>query len=364
MDTGDAPIMGNLNTISIPTITIPSYDITEPGATELDYDEAVYQSDLQDALKVILSDFIENGGTGLGADVEAAMWDRGRADQELVNEKAYNEVEELIASKGYSIPPGALNGMISRILAEQNRTDAKINFAILIEQARLARAQANHTMTEALTFEGQTKEQFNDVANRTLDFAKSAIKVIIDLYITKIRAYKAKMEAAKLTIEAEKIKIEAAAAANENVVDVYLAEIEGYSARLQAEIGIVEALAKIYGFEIAGYGADARVVALDLDAQIKAYQSRIDQANNQTALTLNEAEITMRAYLKAFGLTSDMANAGGSISAQAVASALSAINVSAGLGDSVSRTARSQMSNADYDVSRTSISNIHRYDED
>lgn len=363
IDVPTDPVMGTLLTISIPTITIPTYDLVEPGATELGYTEATYNSDLQAALKIALIDFIENGGTGLGSDVEDALWERGRARQEILNEKVYDEANEFFASRGYTIPPGALGGRLTEALAEQTRADAQLNFEILIEQARLARAQSEHTMNASLTLEGQDKEQFNNIANRTLEAAKVAVQVILDLYNARVAAYVAKIEGSKLTVEAEKIKVDAAVAANRGMIDAYTADIEGFKAKLAAELGIVESIAKVYGFKIAGYEADARVAALDLDAQIKTYQAKIDQANNQTTLSLKEAELTIQSYLGALQLTSDAIKAGGNISAQIAASALSAVNASASLGDSVSRAASSSESDIDTTSDSTSYAEIHRYDE-
>jgi len=357
----DAPVMGELASFSMPTITIPSYAITEPVA-ELDYNEAIYQSDIQDALKIALLEFIKSGGAGLGADVEDALWARGRTERDLVNERAYNEVEEFIASKGYCVPAGALNGLRSRILAEQTRADAEVNFKIMIEQARLARGQSEHTMSMSIALEGQEKEHFNNVANRTLECAKAAAQVILSLYAAKVMGYRKQMEGAKIAVETKKTEIDAIVAGNKGVIDTYSASVEGYKAKLLAEIGIVEAFAKLYGFEIAGYRTDTEIVAIDLDAQIKAYQSKIDQANNQTALSLQEAEIAIRSYLKAVQLTEGTISGGGGLSAQAIASALSAINVSASIGDSVFSNAKSNVSDTKSRRSSVNCSEIHRYD--
>ena len=355
------PVMGALATISIPTITIPSYDLVEPGATELGYAEGTYNSDLQTALKTALIGFIENGGTGLGSDVEDALWERGRAKQEILNERVYDEANEFFASRGYTIPAGALGGRLTEAITEQTRADAQLNFEILIEQARLARAQSEYTMNASLGLEGQDKEQFNNIANRTLEAAKVAVQVIVDLYNARVTAYVAKVEGSKLTVEAEKIKVDAAVAANRGIIDAYTADLDGFKAKLAAEIGIVETIAKVYGFKIAGYEADAKVATLKLDAQIAAYRVQIDQANNQTELTLKEAEMTIQSYLGALQLTSDALKSGGNISAQIAAAALSAVNASASLGDSSTRSTSSTDSDVNTASDSTSDVTIHTY---
>lgn len=360
IDVPPDPVLGSLRTISIPTITIPTYDLIEPDTVEILFNEPVYYSVLQDVLKPALIAFVRDGGTGLGSDVEDALWERGRSRQAILNERVYDEANEFFASKGYTIPPGALGGRLTEALAEQTRADAQLNFEILIEQARLARAQSEYTMDAALRLEGQDKEQFNNVANRALDYAKAAAQVIIDFYTAKVQAFVAKYQGIKLMVEAEKLKVDAAVAANKGVVDIYVAEIEGFKSKLQAEIAIIEAIAKVYGYQIAGYEAEAKVAAMDLDAQIKVYQAKIDQANNQTTLVLKEAEMLIQSYLGALQLTSDAIKAGGNISAQIAASALSAVNASANLGDRVTRNTNSSESSSKH--GSNSCSEIHRYD--
>ena len=360
IDVPPDPVLGSLHIISIPTITIPTYDLIEPDTVEILFNEPVYYSALQDVLKPALIAFVRDGGTGLGSDIEDALWERGRNRQAILNERVYDEANEFFASKGYTIPPGALGGRLTEALAEQTRADAQLNFEILIEQARLARAQSEYTMDAALRLEGQDKEQFNNVANRALNYAKAAAQVIIDFYTAKVQAFVAKYQGIKLMVEAEKLKVDAAVAANKGVVDIYVAEIEGFKSKLQVEIAIIEAIAKVYGYKIAGYEAEAKVAVMDLEAQIKVYQAKIDQANNQTTLVLKEAEMLIQSYLGALQLTSDAIKAGGNISAQIAASALSAVNASASLGDRVARNTNSSESSDER--SSNSCSEIHRYD--
>ena len=356
------PEKGSLTSISVPTITIPTYTLAEPSTTELYYDEATYQSDLHDALETALLDFIENGGTGLGADVEDALWARARARQALTNEKVRDTIEEFMSARGYTVPPGALSGLLKEALLEETRGDAQLNYEISIEQARLARAQSEFTVTSSLAMEGQTKDQFNNVANRALEYAKSSAQVIIDLYLGKVQGYIAKQQALKLTVEAAKLQVDAAAAANDSVNQTYATDVRAYEAQTKMEIAIVESIAKVYGFKIAGYEADAKVAAIQLNGQIEELRAKMDQANNQTNLTLKEAELTVQSYLGALQLTSDAIKAGGTISAQIAASALSAVNASASLGASA---ANNRTTGRNYSANLSNSANLsesHRYD--
>ena len=362
ISSGDAPVMGELNSFSMPTITIPPYTVTEPGAIELDYDEAVYQSAIQDALKVALLEYLNNGGTGLGIDVEAALWERKRGERDLLNEKAYSEAEEFIASKNYCMPAGALNGLRTGILAEQTRADTEINLAIAVEQARLARGQSEHTMSMSIAFEGLEKKQFNDVANRTLECAKVTAKVIIDLYLAKMQGYVRQLEAARISVEAKGAAVKTTAAINKATVEAFKANVKAYEAKLLVEVGIVEAYAKLFGFEISGCVACARIASLDLSAQIKEYQNGIDHANNETALSLRESEIAISAYLKAAGLAASAMSTVSGFSSQVIASGLSSITVSASIGDTLHQVSRASSRNTKSSRYSKNCSEIHRYD--
>ena len=358
MESVAIPLLPSLDAITVPTISIPEYTLSSP-IVEIVYNEDIYSSDLNNVLKIALIDFVENGGTGLGSTIEDALWARARARQELLNERTYNEAEEYFASRGYTIPPGALGGKLTEALAEQTRGDAQLNYEISIEQARLARAQSEYSMNAAIVLEGQDKEQFNNVANRALAHAQAAAQVILDLFNTKVQAYIGQVEGAKVGSEAEKIRVTAQVAANESAVNVYKADIEKYKADVQKEISIIEQTAKVYGYTIAGYEADAKIAASDLDAQIKVYQGNIDQANNQTTLSLKEAELTIKSYLGALQLTSESIKASGNISAQIAAAALSAVNASASLG----ATATSSYGSSSRYAKTESVSDVHHYDE-
>jgi hypothetical protein len=364
IDTGNAPVKGDLIVITIPTITIPNYDIIEPSVTELEYDEPIYQSDIQNALTTALIDFVENGGTGINAEIENAIIERSRDRQAVLNQRVYDKANGFMLSRGYILPHCVLTNLLTEALTEEIKANTQLENEISIEQARLSRDQSNFSISSSVVLEGQKKKHFNAVANRALDCAKAAVQVIIDLYIAKIEAYVIKIEAEKIKVEAEKVKVDAAVAYNKSVVSIYSADIKGYEAKLKAEIGIVEALAKVYGFEVMGYEADAKIATLDLEAQIKEYQGRIDQAKNEAALTLKEAELAIQSYLGAFQVDASVAKAECNISSQWLASALSMANANASMGDNVLRAGACTEQATDTKSYSNSCSEIHTYHHD
>lgn len=350
------PSMGVLESVIVPDVDVP-VDDTGQLVTSFVYDEYPYSSQLADAVRAALLNYVTNGGTGLGADVEAAIWARAQARQDIQNERVYNEALAFFSSRGFDIPPGALVGRLSEALAEQTRANAQLNYEIMIEQARLAQDMTKHTLQVSVQFEGVEKQHASEIANRALEKAKSACDVIIRVYSAKVAAYAARVDAARTKAQVAEVTANVQMAKNTNTVDVYRAQVDAYRSQVAAELGIVESVAKVYGYKIAGYKADADVAISLLEAQIKVFEGKLQQATNQTTLSLKEAELTLNSYLGALALQEKAAEGGASVSAQLAASALNSVNASAALGYNVQR------SRADGVSAQRSIAKSGRLDE-
>jgi len=328
-----------LTQISVPDIIdMPADNVGELESQVLDYVEVPYASDIADALKTLLLDYIANGGTGLGADVEAALFARARARTELSNERIYEEAEEYFSSRGWDIPPDTLGGRLTEALQEITRADEQVNYEITIEQARLAQNNTQFALTTSLGLEGQDKEQANQIADRALEKAKAAVDVILNTYNAKMVGFLNRIEAVKASAMAAEATVNAQAAMNTSIVEVYKADIEKYSQDVIKELGIVELIGKVYGFKVQGYEADSKAAAVLLDAEIKEYQGRIEQANNQTQLSIKEAELILQTYLSSLSIDTEGLKTLALITSQIAASALSGVSASASLGSSVSNS--------------------------
>jgi len=354
------PSLGDIPGVTIPSITLPEDDI---GSLEVsyDYDEAAYTSEIGDAVKAALLDYVQNGGTGLGADVEAAIWARARARKDLENERIYTEALEYFEARGHTLPPGALSGRLIEAMAEQTRANAQINYEIMIEQARLARAQGDKALELSVAIEGVEKEFATAIANRAFQKAKNACDVIIDTYNAKVAAYAARMETAKVEAQVGEVIANTQVAAGNQVVAIYTAELDRYKADVAQELGIIETIAKVYNYKMNGYEAEAKIAVGLLEAQIKQFEAKIEQANNQTQLSIKEAELVLQSYLGALALQTEAAKGGAMISAQIAASALNSVNASASLGFSVSRGQDEYIGHATHISESGSLSESHSY---
>ena len=335
-----------------------------PGAeADFVYQETPYQSEMAERIRTAIEAYIENGGTGLPAAVEEAIWQRAKDRLEVDRENAYDEAESYFAARGFCLPPGALAARLAEARNETTRRLNDTNLAISEYQAKLELDARKYFFSAGLQLDTAQREHFDRVATRALEKAKSAVLVILQAYATKVDAYGKRIEALKGRAAVDKVRVEAVTELNKNRIAQYEQGIERFKAQLTAELSIIENLAKVYGFKVAGYEADARVAATELSGQIEAFKARLAQANNQTQLSLKEAELVLQGYLGGLGITSDAAKGGAQIAAQIAASALSSVHASATIGYNVSRGEHHSTTHSTNVSNAASLSEAHSYDE-
>jgi len=275
---------------TFPQIDIDSIlpgEVPDPPSIFFFYNEEAYVSTLKDALTAALLTGVQDGGTGLGATVEAALWARARARQDISNARVYNEAENYFASRGFPLPPGALAGVLAEAAAEQTRADAQMNYEVSIEQARLAQVNTHFFLTTSLQLEEVEMTHAAKVAQRLFEAAR----------------YKQQAN-----------------------IDLYSALMQGYSSRLEA-------------------------TRTRLDAQVRSYAVKLEHEKNMITLKISEADRNLKAAIAEYQLIQESIKAGATVSAQMAASALSSINTAAQLGFSGSESHTHEENRAVPDVS-------------
>jgi len=320
--------------VTIPTISVDldqvdigsivsDLNAQKPTPADLSYDIDVFVAPAVPALEeipVILTDMLAtiedklttrlvDGSTGLGADVEAAIWARARSRQELENIRKYREVEQYYASRGFSIPPGALSGQLNELLVEFARNDSYLNNDIMVEQARLAQTNENVSLELATKY--------------ALDRLLNNANIII--------------------------------ASNKNKVDNFLAQAEMYKTQITTELTRLEAVSKVYITQLEAYKTEAQVAAIEIESKIKPLELAVKQAGIAADVELKEAELNAENLQRIYGLQVEVVKAGAQVTAQLAASAMSSVNASATLGSSSSDSSSSQTN------TNSSQSIIHEY---
>ena len=250
------------------------------------FSEDPYRSDIADAISAKLLTYLVDGCTGLSEEVEQAIYDRAKARTELENARIYEQALSFWAARGWSVPPGAANAMITEALTEQTRANADINEKILIEQARLAQNNSQFAITSSLSFEGQMKEFIGQVATRALESAKAAVQMPLEIFKSQIALQIGQM-------------------------DLYKSEAGAYESLMKALLAEVQ-------------------------VKVEAYKGSLERAKGQTELLLKSAEIALTEFVQTRGLLIEAAKGGANVSAQLAASAMSAVHGSFTLSGSES----------------------------
>ena len=246
---------------------------------------------------------LEAEGTGLGADVEEAIWNRMLARQELKNADMYYKAENYFASRGFTLPPGALSGKLNEISIEIARNNTNTNNDIAVEQARLAQTNTHFLLSESW-------------------------KAIVG------------------TIENEANSI---VAMNKTKYDKYLAQLEATKVQISQEVSVIENIAKGLAVLVQLYGHDVQLGGIDIDAKYKYNEARMKESIAQAEIELKEAEIAIRETERIFMTQLQTYDNASKMLAQVCASALSSVSANASLGFSAGATSSAQGSvNSNY----------------
>jgi len=286
--------VGRFTGLNIPTFDadMPDLVVTEPGPFNFT-PGAAYTS----ALLTYMRDRAANGGTGLNADVENAIWDRAREREYRQKNDALLALDDFEAL-GYSFPPGVYLDARVKIETEINYNISTVSREIMVKQAELEQTNIENALKNATQLEGQMITSYNQYQERLFQAAKTAVEVNVEIYNAKVRSYGAMVDAYKTRaavyeaqVRAEVTKVEAykaevdaelaKAQVNRAIVDSYKAQIDAalsnieiFKARLagiQTKADIEKAKIQIYGEQVRAYLGKINIYS----AQIEAYKAQV-----------------------------------------------------------------------------------------
>jgi hypothetical protein len=267
-------------------LILPQVD--EPG--DLNYHSGVYSSPIWDETIAWVLDGIRNGGTGLGADVEDAIFARAQDRIAIENEKALNEALQFMESRGWTAPPGALAGMALEVGHQSTRNLTQVSDEIAIAQAELAQKNTHFVLSLSKDLEGLLRSFFIENERRLLEAAVAVANNAVEIYKAKIMRLQFDVEAYKVRAEVYKTRIQAALAR----VELFKAQIEAakVSAEVQellvkiytAQLGAVSVVVDIYKTEMQAAAIQTEAEKLKVDifkAQIDAYAATINAKTSE-----------------------------------------------------------------------------------
>jgi len=235
------------------------------------------------------------GGTGLNAAVENAIYARAQskndAEARRVRDAAYAEA----ASRGFTLPSGALMSAMqtARQAGADNNAKAATEITVLqaeMEQKNLQFAVTTSTAlrTTVLNATLSYMQNLSQINGQALDYAKTVLSSILEMYNTAVKAYSVKLEGYKTEAVVYETRLKAAMAG----IELYKAEIQALEALTQvdktrvdvyrARIDSLTALSNVYRAQIEAVQGRAGLEKLKLDlfqTQVQSYATQVQSKN-------------------------------------------------------------------------------------
>lgn len=268
---------------TLPTLTTPEFGAELPTFNVLppepviQWQEPTYTSDIKDAVAAVIQEMLD-GGTGLPADVEQALWDRARAREDVAAAGAVEAAIEEWAARGFIVPAGLLNKQV-QVARETAATKVNgLSRDIAIEQANLEQKNRQFAVTAGLDYERVFTAVFLAVVQRNFEIAKFAVETQLQVYRTQVEAFRVELDVYNAYIAKYKADLEVALFG----LQIYRAQIEGEKAKGELNLAKVQAFkAKVdaFGSEVEAYKALVQAVGVRADVQktkADVYRSQIE----------------------------------------------------------------------------------------
>ena len=250
------------------------------------------------AIEAQLANYLA-GGTALSPSVENAIYERSKSKVNAEGLRARDNLYKDTAGRGFSIPSGALYSALSEArqsAADNNSAAAReiTNLQAEMEQKNLQFAVTTSTSLRTTLLNSAIAYHQNLVTinGQALEYAKSILGAIIEVYNTAVRAFEIRLEVYKADaivfetrlksalagIELYKVEIsalEAMVRVDQTKVEVYRARIEALSALAnvyRAQIEAVQGRASLEKLKIELFGAQAQAYSATVQAKEAEYR--------------------------------------------------------------------------------------------
>lgn len=338
-----APQMqGSIDAVSLNMPAVPVDNTGAVPSTSFLYSEDPYVSSLLTRLRTRIEDVVTNGGEALSDAVQQSILDNALTADEVQHDLKYNEAQNFYASRGLSAPPGALVARLNMLNRERARTQQRITSELTNKMAELAHNHGQFMTDLGVKLEGLTIDQKDKIQNRALEYAKQVALIPVEIYKIRMQAFTNAVEAYKSQVSAEATKVDAVTKKNLSIVEVYKGQVQAYDALARAETAVYETAAKIYTAEVAGFEAMVKAESANMELYIERFKAEVQQAGLDLQMSSKAAELytqKITAYAQRDAVAIGDAT---KASAQIAAAALSATNVSAGIGFTQSETTTDQ----------------------
>lgn len=209
------------------------------------------------------------GGTGLSTKVEDAIYNRARERNEVEAARARNAAWSEAASRGFTLPTGALVSSVARARQEGANNNAKSATDIAVAQAEMEQKNLQFAVTTSTGLRTSVinamlsyMQNATALNGQAIEYSKTVLSSIIEMYNTSVKMYSAKLDAYKAEAAVYETRLKSAMAG----VELYRVEV----AALQAMTQVDHAKVEVYQARIAARGAEINVYKTQVEAVVAA----------------------------------------------------------------------------------------------
>jgi predicted nucleic acid-binding Zn-ribbon protein len=231
------------------------------------------------------------GGTGLKPEIEDAIYSRAREKNDVEAARVRSAAYAEAASRGFTLPTGALMSAIGRARQEAANNNLKASSDIAVMQAETEQKNLQFAVTtsqalrataiQAMLSYMQGATTLNGMA---LEYAKGILDAVVQVYDIQVKSFTLKLEAYKAAAQVYEVKVRASA----QVIEIYKAQIQALEAMTnvdrakidiyRAQIDSLKAYGDLYKTQIDTVVSRASLEKLKLDlfeSQVKVYSGQV-----------------------------------------------------------------------------------------
>lgn len=279
----------------------PTFEVADPTMV-LNWAEPVYQSEVLADLTAWVREHMQ-GGLGIPAAVEDALFARARERESAEAHRAVQEAVDTWAARGFTMPPGMLAKQTNAIREQSRLKAAELNRDIWAEATKMQIESIRFAVQQGVALEQLIQNAHQNMCNRLFEAAKSLAQGMLEVYRAKVSAfearckafdalvaqYKAHVDGVMAYYEGFKAQIQGAIAQgqlNEQLVEVYKAGITAEQAKVEVFASQMKAAAveaEVIKAQFDGYRADVQAFAELVGAEKAKFDVYTAQVNGETA---------------------------------------------------------------------------------
>lgn len=245
-------------------------------------------------IEVQLATYLD-GGTGLKPAVENAIYERARGKNDAEARRARDQAYSEAASRGFTLPYGALMSAVQQARQAGADNNARAAGEIVVLQAEMEQKNLQFAVTTSaglrqamLSAALNYHQNLISINGQALDYAKTTLSAIIEMYNTAVKAFGLKIDAYKAEAMVYEVRLKSAMAG----IELYLAEIKALEAMTsvdkakvdvyRARIDALTSLSNVYRAQIEAVVSRANLEKLKLEVfqvKVQAYTAQVQGKN-------------------------------------------------------------------------------------